>query len=92
VASAGDTDQQPVVYTASHRVLFESVTRSVCDACGAPLPDSDDDDGYDVPGTGVYLWTRGDSVCFEKAPLCASCAAAIGVTALARWEIVEEEG
>jgi hypothetical protein len=38
------------------------------------------------------MWARGDSVRFEKAPLCASCASAIGMTALARWEIEEEEG
>jgi hypothetical protein len=80
------------VYTASHEVLFQVAAPTGCDACGAPLPEADDDDGYDVPGSGVYLWTRGDAVCFEKAPLCASCAAAIGVTALARWEIEEEEG
>jgi hypothetical protein len=80
-------------YSASHEVLFEATTPTGCDACGAPLPAPDeDDDGYGVPGRGVYLWTRGDGIYFEKAPLCASCAAAIGVTALARWEIEEEEG
>lgn len=64
-----------------------------CDACDAVLPPAtEDDDGYDVPGFGVYLWTRGDEVRFEKAPLCGSCASAIGMTALARWEIEEEEG
>jgi hypothetical protein len=62
-----------------------------CDACGGPVvPDADD--GYSLPGEGVYLWTRGDEVRFERAPLCASCAAAIGMAALARWEIEEEEG
>jgi hypothetical protein len=62
-----------------------------CDACGAPVV-PDEDDGYSLPGEGVYLWTRGDEVRFERAPLCASCAAAIGMAALARWEIEEEEG
>jgi hypothetical protein len=38
------------------------------------------------------MWTRGDQVRFEKTPLCPECASAIGVTALARWEIEEEEG
>jgi hypothetical protein len=61
-----------------------------CDACGGPV--EDDDEGYSLPGEGVYLWTRGDEVRFERAPLCASCAAAIGMAALARWEIEEEEG
>ena len=41
---------------------------------------------------GTYLWLRGDRVVLEDAPLCASCASAIGMTALARWEIEEEEG
>jgi predicted RNA-binding Zn-ribbon protein involved in translation (DUF1610 family) len=63
-----------------------------CDACGAALPPAEDDDGFDLPGHGVYVWTRGEEVRFEKVPLCASCASAIGVTALARWEIEEEEG
>ena len=64
-----------------------------CDACGGPLPPPDDeDDGYEVPGRGVYVWTRGEEVRFEKVPLCASCASAIGMTALGRWEIEEEEG
>jgi hypothetical protein len=63
-----------------------------CDACGAVVEAPDEDEGFDVPGNGVYVWTRGEEVRFEKAPLCASCASAIGVTALARWEIEEEEG
>jgi hypothetical protein len=83
------------VCSASHEVLFEVVESNACDACGAPLVEGladADDDGYRIPGSGVYMWTRGDAVRFEKAPLCASCAAAIGMTALARWEIEEEEG
>jgi hypothetical protein len=83
---------EPGVCSASHEVLFEVVEPDACDACGRPLVDSDDDDGFRLPGSGVYMWTRGDAVRFEKAPLCASCAAAIGMTALARWEIEEEEG
>jgi hypothetical protein len=78
---------------ASHRVLFAAPAEARCDACGAPLPGADDDDqGYRVPGEGIYMWTRGDRVRFDKAPLCADCAQAIGVTALGRWEIEEEEG
>jgi hypothetical protein len=45
-----------------------------------------------MPGLGVYLWARGDEIRFEGAPLCTACASAIGMTALARWEIEEEEG
>ena len=90
----------------SHEALYEQVGPTRCDACERPLhPESDPDgralhleddpdgrDGYDVPGSGIYLWKRGDTVQLEKAPLCASCASAIGMTALARWEIEEEEG
>ncbi len=65
----------------------------LCDACGRPVPKEDDGDGgYAVPGEGVYLWTRGNEVRFEKVPLCAACASAIGLAAWARWEIEEEEG
>ena len=63
-----------------------------CDACGAVVTPPGDDEGFDVPGQGLYLWTRGEEVRFEKAPLCGSCASAIGVTAMTRWEIEEEEG
>jgi hypothetical protein len=76
---------------ATHDALFGRVEAARCDACGDPLTLEDDGDGYDVPGHGVYLWTRGDEVRLESVPLCSSCASAIGVTALARWEIEEEE-
>ena len=87
--------QQPTAMSASHEVLFHAVEDRRCDACGdalRPTVDDDDDEGYGVGGHGVYMWTRGDEVRFENAPLCASCASAIGMTALARWEIEEEEG
>ncbi len=76
---------------ASHEELFVHAPASRCDACGAPLAE-DDGDGYDIPGRGVYLWARGEETRLETVPLCASCASAIGMTALARWEIEEEEG
>ena len=87
-APAPARDDELVV--ASHAALFAR-DEPACDACGGPLAE-EDDDGFGVPGEGVYVWTRGTEVRFEKAPLCRSCAAAIGVTALARWEIEEEEG
>jgi hypothetical protein len=78
---------------ASHRALFTAPAATSCDACGAPLPAAEGDDhGYRVPGEGIYMWTRGENVRFDRAPLCADCASAIGVTALGRWEIEEEEG
>ena len=80
----------------SHEALFAAASREErCDACGARLPseeDDNDDAGYLVRGQGVYHWVRGDEARSEKVPLCPSCAAAIGMTALARWEIEEEEG
>jgi len=94
VAPAGEGETVGETFVvASHRVLFAAPRAASCDACGAPLAaKGDDDHGYRVPGEGIYMWTRGDRVRFDKAPLCADCASAIGVTALGRWEIEEEEG
>lgn len=75
---------------ASHEALFAPAEAIPCDACGCDL--EDDETAEDLGGRGVYVWTRGDDVRLEDAPLCASCASAIGMTALARWEIEEEEG
>jgi hypothetical protein len=79
---------------ASHEILFAPKADRRCDACGAALPLDEDANGsgYRVGGRGVYMWTRGADVRLEQAPLCASCASAIGMTALGRWEIEEEEG
>jgi hypothetical protein len=76
----------------SHEELFVEVPSSRCDACGEPIAETDGADGYDIPGRGIYLWARGEETRLESVPLCASCASAIGMTALARWEIEEEEG
>jgi hypothetical protein len=76
----------------THEALFVAETRRQCDACGEPLADSEEPGPDDMSGHGVYLWARGDHVHFESAPLCSACASAIGMTALARWEIEEEEG
>lgn len=82
--------------TATHELLFQSDAAAPrCDACGAELAkDSGDahDEGFAIAGRGLYMWTRGDEVRVEDAPLCPSCASAIGMSALARWEIEEEEG
>ncbi len=93
---AGRASAAPTAFvTASHEALFVARTETSCDACGRPLAragEAGQDEGFGLPGEGVYLWARGDEVRLERAPLCASCASAIGVTALARWEIEEEEG
>ena len=62
-----------------------------CDAC-SELLETESDDGYCVQGRGLLVWARGDERRYQEPPLCAACAAAIGVSALARWEIEEEEG
>jgi hypothetical protein len=87
--SRDSSPKQGEFFVASHEVLFEHIERPECDACGAELA-VEDEDGF--PGSGAYLWKRGDGVSLEKVPLCASCASAIGMAALARWEIEEEEG
>lgn len=56
-----------------------------CDACDVPI-------AGEPAGRGLYMWTRGDEVRFEEPALCARCATAIGVTALAMWSVEEEEG
>lgn len=79
--------------TASLGDLFRAKDPKRCDACGDVLPDDDDDDdGFQVRGKGLYLWSRGEQIRAEEPPLCPSCSAAIGLSALARWEIEEEEG
>jgi hypothetical protein len=56
-----------------------------CDVCDEPIEG-------EPTGRGLYMWTRGDEVRFEEPALCAQCATAIGVTALAAWAVEEEEG
>lgn len=56
-----------------------------CDACDAPIVGEPN-------GRGLFMWTRGDEHRFEEPALCEKCATAIGVTALASWNIEEEEG
>jgi len=82
-----------------HELLF-APDAPRCDACGSELPSPDDDlaasaagDRDEIEGGhGLYIWARHGEVVYEEPPLCASCAAAITITALQRWEIEEEEG
>ena len=80
--------------TAGHAVLFEDAEARRCDVCASALPDDDEDaDGDEgVSGRGLLVWSRGEERRYQEPPLCASCATAIGVSALQRWEIEEEEG
>ena len=80
--------------TAGHAVLFQDTEAHRCDVCSELLASDDDDDhvGADVRGRGLLVWSRGEERRYQEPPLCPACAAAIGVTALQRWEIEEEEG
>lgn len=81
--------------TASHAVLFEDVAAHRCDVCGeelAPEHEEEDASGYDLPGRGLLVWSRGEERRYQEPPLCPACAAAISLSALQRWEIEEEEG
>jgi len=80
----------PVCLSASHAVLFES-EEDRCSVCSEILVAADDDEA-DGRGRGLLIWTRGDERRFEEPELCPRCASAIGVTALHRWEIEEDEG
>jgi hypothetical protein len=86
----------PGFVTAGHSVLFQDNEGHRCDVCANALDETGEDDkgdsGFDVRGRGLLVWSRGDERRYQEPPLCASCAAAIGVSALQRWEIEEEEG
>lgn len=56
-----------------------------CDACDGPIEG-------EPAGRGLLLFPRGDEVLREEPPLCERCALAIGMTALMRWEMEEEDG
>jgi hypothetical protein len=89
---AQDAPRETSFVVVSHEALFTATAHEACDACGAALPKESESEAYELCGRGVYLWIRGGESRLEDAPLCASCASAIGMTALARWEIEEEEG
>jgi hypothetical protein len=82
--------------TAGHAVLFEDAEARRCDVCAgaldAPKHDDADDAEENASGRGLLVWSRGDERRYQEPPLCAACATAIGVSALQRWEIEEEEG
>jgi len=64
--------------------------RQQCELCEAPLQHQPGDEPQGVKG--LLMWSRGDDdVRFEEPVLCTSCATAIGVSALARWQLEEEE-
>ncbi len=78
--------------TADHSVLFHDHEAQRCDVCSGAITEDSDDEGHELQGRGLLVWTRGDERRYQEPPLCSSCAAAIGLSALQRWEIEEEEG
>ena len=79
--------------TASHAVLFQEPEENRCDVCRDFFAGDDDAaDGHEVSGRGLLVWTRGEERRYQEPPLCPRCASAIGLSALQRWEIEEEEG
>jgi hypothetical protein len=85
------TRQEPRTAAASRDALdaagapqTEPARSYECDACGKRFEG-------EPTGRGLYIWTRGDEVRYEEPPLCERCADAVGLAALAQWE-VEEEG
>jgi hypothetical protein len=79
--------------TAGHAALFQDISQSCCDVCAAPMAsEAADDEGQAVSGRGLLVWARGEERRYQEPPLCPSCASAIGLSALQRWEIEEEEG
>jgi hypothetical protein len=71
-------------------ILFEP-SEDRCSVCDDLLR-AEADEGNEVPGRGLLVWTRGDERRYEEPHLCPRCAAAIGVSALQRWETEEDEG
>ncbi len=78
--------------TAGHGVLFQDEETKCCDVCREPVGVTEEDEGFSHRGRGLLVWTRGEERRYQEPPLCPGCAAAIGMTALQRWEIEEEEG
>jgi uncharacterized protein with PIN domain len=74
--------------TASHTDLFAEATSTRCDVCNARIdPKSEGEE----PGTGVYVWARGDEIRREQVPLCPSCSNAIFASALGYIDYDDEE-
>jgi hypothetical protein len=78
--------------TANHAILFEDTDAHRCDVCAESLVADESHEGHAVPGRGLLIWTRGEERRYQEPPLCPACASAIGLSALSRWEIEEDEG
>lgn len=77
-------------HSATHAALYEQGDDR-CSVCDEAI-DTASDDETAVRGRGLFVWVRGDERRYEEPHLCPTCAAAIGLSALQRWEIEEDEG
>jgi hypothetical protein len=78
--------------SASHSILFDDGDER-CSVCSELLEAEEPGaESTEIRGSGLLVWTRGEERRYEEPQLCPSCAAAIGVSALQRWEIEEDEG
>jgi hypothetical protein len=59
--------------------------RPTCHACDTPIEG-------EPAGHGFLLFPRGERPKIERPPLCERCADAIGITALWRYWLEEDEG
>ncbi len=79
--------------TLGHDALCSANAEVRCDICSVQLSRAESDaPPYAVRGEALYAWTRGDEHRREEPPLCADCAAAIGISALTRWAMEEDDG
>lgn len=81
-------------HSATHTALYEQDDErcSICDEALDASSEQKDDESAVARGRGLFVWVRGDERRYEEPHLCASCATGIGVSALQRWEIEEDEG
>jgi hypothetical protein len=79
------SERAPRASVVTHRALFQGEKERRCDLCDREIVG---DDG----GAGLYVWTRGEVVRYEDAPLCPSCGPKVALSAVRRWEEEEEEG
>lgn len=56
-----------------------------CDLCGVTIEG-------EPAGRGLLLFVRGDTLLREEPPLCERCAHGVGVAAMKRWELEDEDG
>lgn len=59
--------------------------RPICHACDTPIEG-------EPASRGFLLFLRGDRTHIERPPLCERCAHAIGITAMWRYWLEEDEG